>query len=180
MVNFEIHGTPDNVSKEELRCMLQAMATIQEYHNKKPKFIKDNKIRVIVTNNKKMLGKTKYGGQAAGSCCSNKILIGGWFDFNQTFTIACHEVIHYFNPDFPKELVEWLTSTLNNRLKPSVANIYNGLIEGVYERAGYFAHTKIAYKQKNNDAYNHTEWNVVECSEAGKKYRKIVNKEEEI
>lgn len=176
MVNIVIRGRPEKVSKEELRSMFQAMICLQEFHNKKPQFVLDNTIYISVTKCKNRLGKCMDGSQAAGRCLKTGILVASWLSFEHMFTCASHETIHYFNPDFPDGHREWLTSTLNNRLNPSAVEIYNALIEGVYERAAYFAHTKISYKRKKKDEYNKDEWNIVECSDAGARYRKFERK----
>ena len=173
MVNFVIRGTLEKVSKEELRCMLQAQATVLEFHKKKPQITFDNEVHVLVTKSKTTLGKTKKGKQAIGRCEHTRIVLASWLDFKQMFTTSCHEVIHYFNPDFPRHQTEKLTTTLNSKLNPTVAMIYNILIEGIYERAGYIAHTKISYKPNGEDFYDSSEWNIAENIIEGKKYRKF-------
>lgn len=174
MVNFIINGKPEKISKEELRCILQAQATILEFHNKKPQFALDNNVYVLVTKSKKTLGKTKNGKQAIGRSCRTRILLASWLDFGTMFTAACHEVIHYFNPDFPNHQTEKLTTTLNAKLNPSTAQIYNVLIEGIYRRAAFIAHTKLSYKPGGKDFYDQSEWSIVEVVNDGKKYRKFV------
>jgi len=155
--------------------MFHATASILELHKKKPKMPmgKDNEILVKVTKNKKLLGKTKNGKQAVGKASRKYpiIHIASWQDFNGTFTTAIHETIHIFN-DFPPDKVEKLTSTLTAKLKLSITNLYNNMIECFYQRAAFFAHTKISYEPKGKDFYDPSQWIPIECSDYGRKYRK--------
>lgn len=174
-VNFKVFGQHESISKEELRCMFHATAAIMELHNKKPKMPlgDNNQIFVLVTNDKRKLGKTKDGKQAVGKAFTKepRIHIASWLNFNDTFTTAIHETIHIFNK-FPKGKIEKLTSTLTAKLKPSITNLYNAMIEGIYQRAAYFAHTQITYGPLGKDFYDSAQWITTECSDKGKKYRK--------
>ncbi len=165
MVNFKIIGKAEKVSKEEIRCMVHAQATIMEFHNKKPIHpIKENTIMVKLVDG--------FEGNVVGKSKREGIEIKKNLPFKKMFTVSCHEVIHQYN-NFPDGEREKLTTTLNARLNPTVAEIYNILIDGVYKRAGYFAHTKISYKPKGKDYYDQSEWDIVEVSKNGRKYRRF-------
>lgn len=172
MVSFIIKGNPKYVSKEELRCILQAQATVMEFHKLIPKCDVKNNAILVKIGDEKRLGTTKMGNQATGKAYSWGIMLGDWLKFKSMFTVGCHEVIHEYT-DFEPGTEEKLTSTLNAKLNPSVAEIYNSLIGGVYQRAAFIAHTKISYKPQGKDFYDDSEWDIVEVNEAGKKYRKI-------
>jgi len=57
-------------------------------------------------------------------------------------------------------------------LKPSIAKVYEILIGNVYQRAGFIAHTKIAYKPCGEDFYDERQYIDVELSNYGEKYRR--------
>ena len=180
MVNFEIRGTPENVSKEEIRSILQATSCVLEFHKMKPKMpFKNNTIIVkIIHDEKKMpiCRKSKHNPKphAIGTANNHQPIIelGGWIKFSSCFTTCIHELIHIYN-NWDDSKCEKLTSTLTAKLKPTITQIYNILIDGVYQRAGYIAHTKISYKPKGEDFYDKSEWNIVEVTDKGKKYRKM-------
>ena len=74
----------------------------------------------------------------------------------------------------PYRTREKCTSTLNSKLKKDISTIYKVLVENVYQRSAYIAHTKIAYVAKGKDHYDSHEHKHVptDVSECGEKYRK--------
>jgi hypothetical protein len=167
MVSFIIKGKHDFISREEIRAMLQATSCIIEYHRIKP--ISDKPTVTVTITNDRNAFKDDYIGYAWDN--DGKILLASWRNFQETFTICIHEVIHlYF--DF-KIYTEKLTSTLTCKLKPSIAKVYDVLIDNVYQRAGFIAHTKIAYLPKGRkDFYDDSQYKKVDVNNKGKQYRK--------
>ena len=176
MTYFSIRGTCKNVSTEELRCMLQASATVLELHGKQLSNMRRHDGKIIVKLvDKKRLGKTRISKrQCTGRAYrrSQRILLGEWLGFSDLFTVVVHEMMHLYI-EFPEDNSENLTCKLTAKLKPSIARVYNGLIEGYYRRAAFFAHTKISYPKEGPDSYDDIQWTSVELSETGKKYRKV-------
>ena len=188
-MNFIVKGKHDKISKEEIRAMFQATSCILEYHNQvptvyeryknsvmdMPEHLKDNSVLVKIISNKEHFGKTKTGSNAIGYafCYKGFIEIASWKSFNTTFALCIHEVIHlYF--DFPNDMCEKLTSTLTAKLKPAIAKIYEVLIDGVYQRAAFIAHTKIAYRPKGDDYYDNDQYKELDIKTV-KKYRRKEN-----
>jgi len=168
MVRIDIKGKHNKLSKEEIRAMFQAAICILEFHKMRPKMnCPELQITIKILSEKgKMLKEA--GGKASRK--NPVVYIRRNSTFQWTFGIAIHETIHIYN-DFPANMEEKLTSTLTAKLKPTIAKIYNILIDGVYERAAYIAHTKISYKPEGEDFYDKAENKAVELSHVGEKYR---------
>ena len=189
-MNFIVKGKHDKISKEEIRAMFQATSCILEFHkqvpiayrryrngdNGLPEYLKyDNSILVKIISDKDYFGKTKTGSKSIGHVFRYKgfIEIASWKSFNTTFAMCIHEVIHlYF--DFPNDMCEKLTSTLTAKLKPTIAKVYEVLIDGVYQRAAFIAHTKIAYRPKGDDYYDNDQYKELDIKTV-KKYRRKEN-----
>ena len=167
---FIIKGRPTKISMEEFRAMLYAASCVLEFHNKTTY---ENKYPIYVEIVDSIPGKTKTGGKIAGQADrkNRKIKLVGHYDLDDMFTHVIHEMIHIYIP-MPEKYVEKSTSTLTNRLKPTISEIYDSLIEGIYERAAYIAHTKISYKPEGADYYDPEQYEPVEISDIGKKYRR--------
>lgn len=188
-MNFIVKGKHDKISKEEIRAMFQATSCILEFHKQipiayqkyknsmmdMPEHLKDNSVLVKIISDREYFGKTKTGSNSIGHAFSYKgfIEMASWKSFNSTFTLCIHEVIHlYF--DFPDEMCEKLTSTLTAKLKSAIAKVYEVLVDGVYQRAAFIAHTKIAYKPKGDDYYDNGQYRQLDIKTV-KKYRRNEN-----
>ena len=175
MASFKIVGTPVKISKEELRAMLSAISIVLEFHNK-------TLIDDLGTIKVKLKSRDKFG-KAHKSKNKSKAWGTAWWkrreihliedaDFDQMMTLAIHEVIHlYIRLD--DSHIEKGTDLLTNRLKPTVARIYEALIDNVYQRAGYIAHLKISYfPEGSKDEYDKSSWDKAEVdNEMGRKLR---------
>lgn len=180
MVNFEIKGKAERVSKESIRAMLHATATVLEFH----KFSTPHEsIKVNITNSKKRLGKApkskSKNKQAWGKACSSDgwIMLYSKMDFEQMITVCIHEVIHIYLR-FDDSEIECITSTLTGRLKPFIVPLYEVLAKNVYARAGVLAHRKMSYKNASDkDYYNPEQWKEVEVDKKAeeKHYSKRVD-----
>jgi len=174
MVNFDIKGTCEFVSKEEVRAMLHAAATVLEYH----KWTSEHPVvTVYLTNDKRRLGKAPKSKSKDKDAWGRANWRDGWvmvkrdLDFDSTFTVVIHEVIHIYGK-FDYDETECITSTLTDRLKPFIFDIYKTLIKDVYKRAAYIAHCKIAYKPEDEDHYNREQWDKeIDDKHVGLKYR---------
>lgn len=166
---------PKNLSREEVRSVFNATEMLLRYHNLKPK---NEVIKVYFTD--RDLGFTKTGTKAIGIAIYNGSVIEinrPYIErrknpFNAFVTTAVHEMIHIFIR-FDKSECEKLTSTLTGKLKPDVVRLANILVENTYKRAGYIAHTKIAYKPKGDDHYDDSQYHKRHEPSNGIKYRKI-------
>jgi len=166
-MKFVIEGKHKVLSKEELRAVIQAAATVLEFHGGA---LNADVMKVTIAPNG-TLGKCRVGGRpVAGQAHISQ----GAFTMidsqplEEVTTLVIHEMIHLMmDPNSEKA-----TSTLTAKLKPTVTAIYNTLIDGVYKRAAYVAHTKIAYKHKGEDEYNNEQYNKTGVSVLGEKYRR--------
>lgn len=168
---FEIKGKCTNVSKEAFRAMLHATAVVLEYHNKTPPWHTIKVELVQKKQAKKKLGRCRKVDSAAAGWANRfegKIAIANWKQFDELFTIVIHELIHIYFPWGDNEC-EALTCTLTNRLKPTIAEVYETLVDDVYSRAAFLAHTKMSYKPKGEDGYRDEQWNDPEVSDVYKK-----------
>jgi len=150
-MKFKIKGKMKYLSKEQVRSILHACDTILTFHNKHPH---KNEIIVEIVKDG-TLGKTKVGGKCVGKAIWKKgmIKIVDNFLLDNTITILLHEMIHlYYRVD--NSCIEKITSTMTAKLKPDVTALYNILVEGVYKRAGYFAHCKMSYLPEGKDYYD--------------------------
>ena len=166
MAIVKIVGKPKNISTEELRAMCVASASIMEFHNHR---LHENKDRFTV----KVVDRDDVNGKSAigdADRPNHVIRVVSRLDHDDMFTVVVHEVIHLYK-EMGYGCTEKCTSTLNSKLKSDIAKIYDVLIDGVYKRAGYIAHTKIAYKPKGKDHYDSGEHEVVPLSQTGTKYR---------
>ena len=176
MATFKIIGTPTKISKEELRAMLSAISIVLEFHNKT---LGDNmgviKVKLKSRDKFGIARKSKKKSRAWGTAwwMKREIHLIDDADFDQMMTLAIHEVIHlYIRLD--DSHIEKGTDILTNRLKPTVARIYEVLIDNVYQRAGYIAHLKISYFPEGyKDEYDKSSWEKVNVNtERGQQLRK--------
>jgi len=171
MATIKVKGSPNQISKEELRAMVSSASLVMEFHNHK---LKDNKntIKVHLKPGKKLKGKTKTGKDVIGRAYwkGRMIELPKDMGLQKTFTVSIHEVVHLYKR-FPPDTSEKCTSTLVARLKPDVAQIYNSLVKDIYKRAAYIAHTKISYTADGEDHYDSEEHKDVNLSKEGVQYR---------
>lgn len=156
---FQIaRGWTSQVPRLQVRAFLQASYTVLGFHGLYP----SQTVRVELVKNL-FLHDVKC--------------IGVWFpgviqldrdNDPETMLTAClHEAIHSVIA-FPDGTDEKCTSTLCARLKPDVHRVAEILLENIYQRAAYIAHTKIAYVAKDGDYYDQDQ-----CLPVGvQKYRK--------
>lgn len=167
-MQFDIRGSLEGISKEEIRAIFNACDVVLQYHNVKP-----SKSTIIVKITKRDLGLTKTGDEVAGNADFRTCVIQirkKKREFSALVTIVLHEMIHlYFR--FPNDSEEKLTSTLTSKLKMDVVRIANVLVENTYQRAGYIAHTKISYKPKGKDFYDDKQYHKDHEQSKGAKYR---------
>jgi hypothetical protein len=177
MANVIVKGKHKTLAKEEIRAIIQASATVLEFHNKSL-YGGRNTITVELKHKSRMGKNHMTGGRNGGIAWWKQklIWISNDMNFDKTLTVGLHEVIHlYYRID--EDHGEWATDTLTNRLKPWVIKIYENLIDGVYKRAGFMAHVKISYYPEGMDEYNDESWQVLPVNNvSGKKLRKKKNK----
>lgn len=175
MANVKVKGKMDNISKEELRAMVGATSTVLEYHNKKLFLGNTITVKVVPIEKMPIAHKSKNKSKAWGTAQRKKCLIKivPFIDFQQAFTIIIHEVIHLYIK-IADDHIEKATDLLTNRLKETIFNIYENLIKGVYQRAGYLAHVNISYKTESGvDAYDKSSWKKIDIDNIhGEKLRK--------
>lgn len=168
---FNIKGSIEGISKEEIRAIFHACDVILQYHNMNSKL---STIRIILTDED--MGYTKTGLKVVGGAYIKTGIIkvsNKEKEFSNVVTISLHEMIHlYF--EFPDGTKEKLTSTLTGKLKPDVVRIANILVENTYKRAAFIAHTKISYPPKGNDFYDQTQYHKNHEESTGRKYRSII------
>lgn len=153
--------------------MLNATAVVLEYHNQSA-YNNELPVEIELVHSRNLPGKTKTGGKVAGRAWRKKrhFKVCDHYDFDEMFTHIIHELIHIYMP-MPDTNVEKCTSTLTSRLKNDIADIYDTLIEGTYQRAAYIAHTKISYEPKDDDYYDPEQYERIPAmSEYGEKYRR--------
>lgn len=179
MAIFNIKGKAEKVSKEEIRAMLVASSTVLEFHKKSTKG-DIGVVNVLLTERKNLtdVGKGKSRGKnvVGDAHRGDRIIrLDKSLPWDDMFTVVLHEVIHIYIP-LPDSRIEKATCMLTNRLKPWVGDIYQVLVEGIYERAGYIAHCKISYKTTDGvDDYDKAQWSEWDVSNYhGEQYRKKV------
>lgn len=153
---------PSYIKREEVRAIIQATNLVCDYHNKSRN---PDVVTMMIENDIEKLGKNWLTG---GNCWGwarwsddSMALYGGIKEKNQFIAVLIHEMLHLCVRH--KGGQERPTSTLNAKLQPMIISIANTLAKGVYQRAAWFAHCKIAYKRtKKNDSYNGDEWNIKE------------------
>jgi hypothetical protein len=171
MTTFHITGKPTKVSKEEVRTILHATKTVLEFHNLTPA---NPTVRVYLVppDHKELINK--YNGVTFYP--ESKIWLNNTMDFDTMMSVTIHECIHAFHSLCGlEEHTEHQTSTLNTKLKPTIALIYETLADGIYKRAGYIAHVKMAYKPGRKDHYNDAENAPEDVHNGAKKYRRKHN-----
>ena len=166
---FNIKGSIEGISKEEIRAVFHACDVILQYHNVRPLC---DIITVKLTSED--LGLTVAGNANIKECIIK--IINKKRTFSSFVTVALHEMNHlYFR--FPDGIEEKLTSTLTGKLKPDVIRIANILVENTYKRAAFIAHTKISYKPKGDDFYDQNQYHKNHEESTGRKYRSVVTVE---
>lgn len=178
MIEIKVKGKHDHLSKEEIRAMVQASMTVLEFHNKHPHYIEIDILVKDLTGRENDFDDTGIWGTASFDATEIE-LHSKIKSVEDNLTVILHECIHLCIPDMPSECSEKCTSTLTNRLKGDVAKIYNVLIEGTYKRAGYIAHTKMAYKT-SKDFYDKTQYAKKGTSNHGKIFRKKGNRQGQV
>ena len=170
MVAVKLKGKHQEASTEEIRGMVQAVASILEM-GKLSLRSGGNQILVEFVKREALginhLTGGKNGGLAYPTLGKMKIMQDA--NTENLFTIIIHEAIHlYLN------LTEQATSTLTARLKPDIVAIYGVLVANVYQRAAYLAHCRkgMAYFPKGADKYNDQQWQKEGVEALGKKHRK--------
>ena len=156
---------PSYIKKEEVRAVMLATVTVCSYHGHS-QLCGDDRIKLVLTKTVKELGKNDLTGGKCWGWAKNdlsvwdKYEIAVWRgipDKDQFITVLIHEILHICCKHDGGQ--EQPTSTLTDKLKPMVVAIANTLCVGVYQRAAWFAHCKIAYKRtRKKDAYNDKQW----------------------
>jgi len=170
MVTFKIIGKTKNISKEELRALLVASASVMEFHNMNT-YGNVNEIKVKLVDVQYLNGNENVIGRANRK--ERRITIVSKLSFQEMLTTVLHEIIHIYM-DMNGVSIEKCTSTLVSKLKHWVVDLYEVLMDEPYARAGYIAHTKISYKSNTKDYYDHDQYEKLMVDEV-KKYRR--NKE---
>jgi len=155
MTSFKLKGKATEISRESLRAMLHATKAVLEYHNKTPP---SPVITVELVPPEKRLKKFS-GPTIVGNAnrSHSRIRLLSNMPFDNMFTVVIHEMIHiYF--DWDKNEKEALTCTLTNRLKDSIFEIYETLVDDTYSRSAFIAHCKLSYRPKNGDYYKDEQW----------------------
>lgn len=157
MTSFKINGRHKTIDKRELRAMLHAAAVVLEYHNLHPR---KDRVTVVLKKDKTM-GKCMNSQDAVGwAWTSNaKMALHDSRTHDQTFITVVHEMIHLCL-EMPSGATEKCTSTLVNRLMPTIIEVYEALADGVMQRAAFIAHTKISYVPEGEDFYDSDQWKV--------------------
>lgn len=159
MITHQLKGKHKFVSKEQVRCFFDAAYAVLGNHGLFPK----QTVNIYIKD--KIPGTTAIGGNPiAGIWIPSKSQINishiGTYSEEILLTICLHEAIHSVI-QFPPETLEKCTSTLTAKLKPAVAKVAEVLLDGIYQRAAYIAHTKISYKAKGKDHYDYSQFNKV-------------------
>ncbi len=135
MTIFQLTGKPTRCSREYVRAWLHASACVLAFHNKHLPPI----VHVDFTDDLR--------DQVVGtwSASQSRICLKTDLRPEAMATTVLHEVIHGACGDFGDHTDEKCCSTLTARLKPHVNSLAQPLVDGVYKRAAYIAHTKLAY-----------------------------------
>jgi hypothetical protein len=139
-----LKGKAEHVSREQIRAFLHATVAVLSFHNRPPRF---STLTVII--HKRLDG-------SMGWHLDGKIELCGTLSPEDMLTTCVHEIIHACI-EFPDETKEKCTSTLCGKIKGDVAKLANILLDNTYKRAGYLAHTKMAYRARNGDHYDKAE-----------------------
>lgn len=142
-----LKGRATNVSREQVRAFLYATLLVLGFHNHYPPILP---LKVTL--------KKRLAGDCMGIHWNGYIELRASLDPENMLTTCVHEVIHACIK-FPPGTSEMCTSTLCAKIKPTVAQLSEILLDGTYKRAAYLAHTKIHYRVKNGqpDTYNGAE-----------------------
>ena len=158
---MKIKGKAKKVSREFIRSWASAAACVLNHHGY---YIDLSTLSIKVCDlskeQVKLTGETGAAGQAAPAL--NRIHLEKRNSKQEMARSILHEMIHIgawgnnIAAGFGENTDEKCTSTLNARLQPQVAKLAQILINGTYERAAYFAHTKLSYRT-DKDHYDEAE-----------------------
>jgi len=156
---MKIIGKPTKVSKEEVRSIIEATYTILRYHNV-TKIQRVKSIELVA----------EFHDDRQGDWCNGYIRVLRSLEYSDMVATLMHEIFHeFFESEFGSEKI---VSSLTAKLKTDVVKIANILVENIYRRAGYFAHSKISYiPKKGKDGYNYDENHKNHQDSKGNKYR---------
>jgi len=175
LVKFIIKGKHNKLSREEIRALFHATATILEYHNK---HLESKTVEVNIIPKEGFKGrKTKTGTNVVGTAKLHRdpplILMSNHQNFSNAATVIIHEMIHlYFWEEFGDEIEEKLTSTLTAKIKQDVIDMANVIVTNTYQRAAFIAHTKMSYRPDDEDFYDENQYHENHDDSHGEKYRK--------
>lgn len=169
-MKFNITGHKHKVlSKEELRAILHACATVCSYHGLHPyNDVVKVRLRNVIKHKNKITGDDTCGGQA--QYLTSTMWIVNKYNFQGTVSVVLHEYLHLVKKIWPEKVV----STLEIKLKRDVIAIANSLVKNTYQRAAFIAHAKIGYKLKagEKDHYNpKSSYHKTNQKSQGRKYR---------
>lgn len=160
---IHIHGKAEHVSREQLRAYFHASLVVLGYHGMTPK-IQPFTVRI----------KSYVDGHAGQySHDDGQIELLASLDGEAMLTVVIHETIHACR-DFGEGTDEKCVSTLTARLKATVGQIAQILLDGTYQRAAFVAHTKISYKAKDGDFYDRNQYRKVGVRGKYQRKRKAV------
>lgn len=161
-----------NISKEFIRSWVYATSVVLAYHNYP---IDLETLRVEIKDLRKKVNKVDPDAGVGGLAWTgqNRIAISCWMRQENLASTIIHELIHIGCVDFGEGTNEKCTSTLTAKLKKEIQPIAEILTDGTYKRAAFFAHTKIAYRNKSGkDFYDRSQWEKVGVSDKYKTKRK--------
>jgi hypothetical protein len=159
--SMKIKGRSRYCSLQFIRAWIQATACILSYHNYP---VDIDTLFVHVLDLSKRVNKvTGKGVGGTANWKKNKIELSRKMMPESLASTIIHEMIHlgcrHFGNRIEDKTMEKCTSTLTAKLKPKIQPIAQMLIDETQVRAGYFAHTKIAYKSKTGkDYYDKSQW----------------------
>ena len=158
---MKIKGRSRYCSLQFIRAWIQATACILSHHNYP---VDIDTLFVHVLDLSKRVNKvTGKGVGGTANWKKNKIELSRKMMPESLASTIIHEMIHlgcrHFGNRIEDDTMEKCTSTLTAKLKPKIQPIAQMLIDETQVRAGYFAHTKIAYKSKTGkDYYDESQW----------------------
>jgi len=158
---MKIKGRSRYCSLQFIRAWIEATACILSFHNYP---VDNDTLLVHVLDLSKRVNKvTGKGVGGTANWRKNKIELCKYMEPENLATTIIHEMIHlgcrHFGNMIEEQTIEKCTSTLTAKLKPKIQPIAQMLIDDTQVRAGYFAHTKITYKNKTGkDYYDQSQW----------------------
>ena len=164
-----------SISKEFIRSWVYATSVVLAYHNYP---IDLETLRVEIRDLTKEVNYVEPDAGVGGYAWheQNMIAISCWMEREDLASTIVHELIHIGCVDFGEGTNEKCTSTLTAKLKKEIHPIADLLVEGTYKRAAYFAHTKIAYRNKSGkDFYDESQWVNVGVSDKYGTIREVKN-----